>query len=60
MLLAVLSFAVVHPGRVMTNLALEMPGIVTVMKTACARRKGRQLLADDGSESELVGMKGGR
>lgn len=60
MLLAVLSFALVHPGRVMTNLALEMPGIFTVMKTACTRRKGRQLLSDDSSDSELVGMKGRR
>lgn len=54
MVLAVFSFVVVHPGRVMTKQALEMPGVFTVLRNSCARRKGKELLSDSASESELV------
>ncbi|OAQ59612.1 RTA1 domain-containing protein [Pochonia chlamydosporia 170] len=54
MVLAVFSFVVVHPGRVMTNRALEMPGVFTVLRNSCARRKGKELLSDSGSETELA------
>ncbi|KPM34594.1 hypothetical protein AK830_g11971 [Neonectria ditissima] len=50
MLLALASFNVIHPGRIMTGPNSEMPGLIALIKTWVARKRGKQLLDDDASD----------
>ncbi|KAK2616370.1 hypothetical protein QQS21_000611 [Conoideocrella luteorostrata] len=53
--LAMLLFAVVHPGRVMANPDMEMPGLLRIMKDRRLGKKGHVVAKDDSDEErELV------
>ncbi|KAM0303878.1 hypothetical protein ACHAPM_003450 [Fusarium culmorum] len=52
MFLALLSFNVVHPGRVMQGPLSDMPGLFSFIKDKMRGRKGKQLL-DDQSDSNV-------
>ncbi|KAJ6438282.1 Protein RTA1-like protein 9 [Purpureocillium lavendulum] len=53
MFLALGSFNVVHPGRIMNGPGSDMPGLFRTIKTRFMLRKGKQPLADDMSERDL-------
>ena len=52
MILALVAFNVVHPGRIMQGPLADMPGLFSFIKDMFRGRKGKQLL-DDRSESEV-------
>ncbi|KAM0495436.1 hypothetical protein ACHAP8_008026 [Fusarium lateritium] len=52
MLLALLAFNIVHPGRVMQGPLSDMPGLFSFIKDKMRGRKGKQLL-DDQSDSNV-------
>jgi hypothetical protein len=52
MFLALLSFNVIHPGRIMTGPNSDMPGLFSFIKNKFRGRKGKQLL-DDRSDSDV-------
>lgn len=52
MLIALAAFNIIHPGRIITGPGSEMPGIITTIKLKFARRKGKQLIADESSGEE--------
>ncbi|KAF7558761.1 hypothetical protein G7046_g5398 [Stylonectria norvegica] len=55
MFLALLTFNVVHPGRIMTGPNSEMPGLFATLKSKVSRKsKGSQLLKGSDSEVELT------
>lgn len=51
MFLALVSFNIIHPGRIITGPHSDMPGLVS-LKNKFARRQGKELL-DDRSDSEV-------
>ncbi|KAJ4011511.1 hypothetical protein NW752_008514 [Fusarium irregulare] len=52
MILALLAFNVVHPGRIMQGPLSDMPGLFSFIKDKFREGKGKQLL-DDRSDSEV-------
>lgn len=61
MFLALLSFNIVHPGRIMNGPGCDMPGLVATIKAKLSGRRRKQILLDDSSdEHELVPGMGAR
>lgn len=52
MFMALLTFNIVHPGRIMQGPLSDMPGLFSFIKEKVRGRKGKQLL-DDGSDSNV-------
>jgi len=54
MFLAILSFAVIHPGRYLVGPESELPGLWSTLRVMCGARRKKDAVKSSGSEVELL------